>query len=71
MRLYANGELLASAAVRPLVAIAVNGATLPGFMLGTPSFSDAVNSGSAVSSALVFDRALTQPEIAAISNIMG
>ena len=71
MRLYANGELLASAAVRPLVAIAVDGATRPGFMLGTTSFSDAVNSGSAVSSALVFDRALTQPEIAAISNIMG
>lgn len=67
MRLYANGELLASAAVRPLVAIAVDGAKLPGFMLGTISFSDAVNSGSAVSAALVFDRALSAAEIAALT----
>ncbi len=71
MRLYANGELLASAEVRPLVAIAADGPTLPGFMLGTTSNSDAVNSGSSVSAALIFDRALTQPEIAAISNTMG
>lgn len=69
MRLYANGELLASAAVRPLVAIAVDGAKLPGFMLGTISFSDAVNSGSAVSAALVFDRALSAEEIALYSKI--
>lgn len=67
MNLYVDGSLLSSIALRPLVAIAVGGQTPPGFMLGTTSLSDAINSGTAVSSALVFDRALTAAEIAALT----
>ena len=66
MSLYVDGNLLSSIALLPLVTIAVDGQTLPGFVLGTTSSSDAINSGTAVSSALVFDRALTEAEIAAL-----
>ena len=67
MRLYANGELLAERTLDQMVALAVDGGNVPGFMLGTTSSSDAINSGTTVSSALVFDRALTAAEIAALS----
>ena len=67
MNLYVDGSLLSSIALRPLVAIAVDGQTLPGFAFGTASTSDAVNSGAAVSFALVFDRALSAAEIAALT----
>lgn len=67
MSLYVDGNLLSSIALLPLVTIVVDGQTLPGFMLGTTSSSDAINSGTTVSSALVFDRALTAAEIAALT----
>lgn len=67
MRLYANGELLAERTLDQMVALAVDGGRAPGFMLGTTSSSDAINSDTTVSYALVFDRALTAAEIAALS----
>ena len=67
MSLYVDGNLLSSIALRPLAGIAADGPTLPGFMLGTTSFTDAVNDGNDVLCAAIFNRALTAAEIAALS----
>ena len=75
--LYADGQLLTSgtnaAEVYPWRS---NPTTTPGTDSGKVYIRDNAGdgtyvAGTVVSSALIFDRALTQPEIAAISNTMG